>query len=125
MPDIIVPASVYSVTGFFHDMEPHTVFAQTRVGAKLTAAVFAILLFTGVMLSVALAQQQAEATHAVQLVGLIGVPNNTAGNLRADKGTLWFNYSASSAGLAATSIQDRSEERRVGKECRSRWSPYH
>ena len=21
--------------------------------------------------------------------------------------------------------QDRSEERRVGKECRSRWSPYH
>ena len=22
-------------------------------------------------------------------------------------------------------IFDRSEERRVGKECRSRWSPYH
>ena len=22
-------------------------------------------------------------------------------------------------------IHDRSEERRVGKECRSRWSPYH
>ena len=21
--------------------------------------------------------------------------------------------------------EDRSEERRVGKECRSRWSPYH
>src|SRR3989454_12797366 len=27
------------------------------------------------------------------------------------------------AGLAAS--YDRSEERRVGKECRSRWSPYH
>ena len=27
------------------------------------------------------------------------------------KGILWFPY--------------RSEERRVGKECRSRWSPYH
>ena len=24
-----------------------------------------------------------------------------------------------------TIITDRSEERRVGKECRSRWSPYH
>ena len=24
-----------------------------------------------------------------------------------------------------TSANDRSEERRVGKECRSRWSPYH
>ena len=22
-------------------------------------------------------------------------------------------------------VHDRSEERRVGKECRSRWSPYH
>ena len=28
------------------------------------------------------------------------------------------------AGLMTTMI-DRSEERRVGKECRSRWSPYH
>ena len=26
---------------------------------------------------------------------------------------------------AARLGQDRSEERRVGKECRSRWSPYH
>ena len=24
-----------------------------------------------------------------------------------------------------TFLGDRSEERRVGKECRSRWSPYH
>ena len=23
------------------------------------------------------------------------------------------------------SVYERSEERRVGKECRSRWSPYH
>ena len=22
-------------------------------------------------------------------------------------------------------LENRSEERRVGKECRSRWSPYH
>ena len=26
---------------------------------------------------------------------------------------------------AAVIIDSRSEERRVGKECRSRWSPYH
>ena len=26
---------------------------------------------------------------------------------------------------AVTGMTDRSEERRVGKECRSRWSPYH
>src|SRR3712207_7440194 len=38
-------------------------------------------------------------------------------------------YTASNAEIAKamTSIQGhiRSEERRVGKECRSRWSPYH
>ena len=27
--------------------------------------------------------------------------------------------------ISADSMQVRSEERRVGKECRSRWSPYH
>ena len=26
---------------------------------------------------------------------------------------------------AMKGVTDRSEERRVGKECRSRWSPYH
>ena len=27
--------------------------------------------------------------------------------------------------LGAQAAHTRSEERRVGKECRSRWSPYH
>ena len=34
----------------------------------------------------------------------------------------YFSYEERKAMLEATS---RSEERRVGKECRSRWSPYH
>src|SRR5256885_6507638 len=29
------------------------------------------------------------------------------------------------APLARRHVDERSEERRVGKECRSRWSPYH
>ena len=35
--------------------------------------------------------------------------------------------SAKSKGMNALagSTRNRSEERRVGKECRSRWSPYH
>ena len=33
-----------------------------------------------------------------------------------------INYSA---GMAEDQKERRSEERRVGKECRSRWSPYH
>ena len=33
--------------------------------------------------------------------------------------------SAATEQKPAVSIRSRSEERRVGKECRSRWSPYH
>ena len=46
------------------------------------------------------------------LGGLVGVAG-LEGDLTADE------VAYGSAGLA------RSEERRVGKECRSRWSPYH
>ena len=28
-------------------------------------------------------------------------------------------------GMPIAELEKRSEERRVGKECRSRWSPYH
>src|SRR5258708_36935196 len=33
--------------------------------------------------------------------------------------------STETVNVAAPTAQQRSEERRVGKECRSRWSPYH
>ena len=39
-----------------------------------------------------------------------------------------INTEIASTGNAATNLpqaRSRSEERRVGKECRSRWSPYH
>src|SRR6266496_363911 len=42
--------------------------------------------------------------------------------------TSFFGCSARSYTLSARSVTvivSRSEERRVGKECRSRWSPYH
>src|SRR2546425_11488478 len=37
------------------------------------------------------------------------------------RGYIWENITSGAAGV----IFMRSEERRVGKECRSRWSPYH
>src|ERR1039457_3404351 len=36
-----------------------------------------------------------------------------------------FTSAAAPATMAAAKLDPRSEERRVGKECRSRWSPYH
>ena len=37
-----------------------------------------------------------------------------------------LHYSGARGCISRTQLlEDRSEERRVGKECRSRWSPYH
>src|SRR2546430_12557373 len=40
-------------------------------------------------------------------------------------GTFVDQGSAGPTSRSRTSLDQRSEERRVGKECRSRWSPYH
>ena len=37
----------------------------------------------------------------------------------------WLKWGSLAACFAVIVIVGRSEERRVGKECRSRWSPYH
>ena len=37
----------------------------------------------------------------------------------------WYCYEAMHIWGVTIGVVDRSEERRVGKECRSRWSPYH
>ena len=39
------------------------------------------------------------------------------------EGTTW--KLAKMEAIPAKAVDARSEERRVGKECRSRWSPYH
>src|SRR5256885_15374467 len=47
--------------------------------------------------------------------------NNTA---TADYGSGYLEISEKGFGFLRTAQNHRSEERRVGKECRSRWSPY-
>ena len=48
---------------------------------------------------------------------------------RAEDGCLEYSYAGDVAEPGLIRVfeawRDRSEERRVGKECRSRWSPYH
>src|SRR3712207_9432364 len=48
-------------------------------------------------------------------------------NVNCEEGDMWEDQKSSSVAYIMV-FQDgtqRSEERRVGKECRSRWSPYH
>ena len=41
------------------------------------------------------------------------------------KVTMEKRFTGPAPSIEAASKASRSEERRVGKECRSRWSPYH
>ena len=46
-------------------------------------------------------------------------------NFEAGKTTLQLSISTTGHWTIVCDDEWRSEERRVGKECRSRWSPYH
>ena len=61
---------------------------------------------------------------AICLTTMLLVIISTVGNgmIRLQKSQAAGSY-GSNYGLFVAA--DRSEERRVGKECRSRWSPYH
>ena len=43
----------------------------------------------------------------------------------ADQGCQLIKFQVYTAEELVADVKLRSEERRVGKECRSRWSPYH
>ena len=52
--------------------------------------------------------------------------NSGLGMKNNDKVIVWLSYSVHGNESSSTEASmKRSEERRVGKECRSRWSPYH
>ena len=51
--------------------------------------------------------------------------NSSVGTITDMDGNFKLSVPASAKELIVSFIGYRSEERRVGKECRSRWSPYH
>ena len=81
---------------------------------------FPLLLAAGVVLGLVLGQYLGRNTTTSQLKGMLSrmaLPNN---KLSYTLSLIENQYVDS---VAMDSL--RSEERRVGKECRSRWSPYH
>ena len=63
----------------------------------------------------------------VEISGTFARPRFSAGSIRLPNvslsrlGSPWSTVQPT----ASLTLAERSEERRVGKECRSRWSPYH
>src|SRR5256885_8385485 len=85
--------------------------------------------------------KQAKLLSRTIVAGIDATPDALAAMKAGDlKATVFQNAPAQGAGAVDTALQlfrgekgasfvwvpfERSEERRVGKECRSRWSPYH
>ena len=67
--------------------------------------------------------------HIVNVQGGIPAPLKSHGefSFSQEHGVRWHTREPFDSELELTrqGIVERSEERRVGKECRSRWSPYH
>ena len=74
-------------------------------------------------------RHRGNATKVVDLNGRSVVPglNDSHIHLKAAAGDVISIIGSSGSGKSTflRCINLRSEERRVGKECRSRWSPYH
>ena len=67
-----------------------------------------------------------EGDHAVLMFGSPSGPLFDPGDAISGGGTIEAGWLVAPLDLGRVGEQpDRSEERRVGKECRSRWSPYH
>ena len=65
-----------------------------------------------------------------RVIGIGNALTDMLVNLESDSVLGRFKLAKGSMSLVDTKLQteiskSRSEERRVGKECRSRWSPYH
>src|SRR3989449_7104781 len=65
------------------------------------------------------------AAAPLRAQSLLYRPPNLGGTWVPDGGVVQFNFVHRFYVTPGPSHSVRSEERRVGKECRSRWSPYH
>lgn len=86
---------------------------------RATLFVGLVLVFAGVVISIANAQVLQEPTRAVQLTGLAGVKDNSKGTLSVESGNLHFVHGKTSTDINATSIEDvvpgGDSQRAVGK----------
>ena len=68
--------------------------------------------------------EAATATHPVSNAGSVEIKSSVPGKIIAVEVSQGQAVKAGDTVVILESMK-RSEERRVGKECRSRWSPYH
>ena len=133
----IAKTSVYDFE--YHDDQPPPVFRSSDM--KNGAPMMAVRMEMGISASVALlAKVSTRSTKIaptliqVGTTSLLLLPRSIRETCGINSPTLFsrtirLQRTTMAQGKYSTTrqvdIDDRSEERRVGKECRSRWSPYH
>src|SRR2546425_1091922 len=65
-------------------------------------------------------ETEGKAVFPTPMIGMVGLMDDCAKNAGS-----WFLAAGDRVAVVGGLGKGRSEERRVGKECRSRWSPYH
>ena len=121
-----VPSALYSLqNNLLYYALSHLDAATFQVGYQvkiLTTAVFSVL-----MLNRSLSKRQWAAllllTVGVSLAQLSSASTSASASGSSSAAQQGRNSTLGFAAVLAAAT--RSEERRVGKECRSRWSPYH
>src|SRR3712207_3026169 len=96
-----------------------------RSTSAATVVVALLTLLAGVLPGPSVAQPAATAERAFP--DLIKLPNGfEPEGIATGRGTSFYVGSLLDGRIYRGNLRTgRSEERRVGKECRSRWSPYH
>src|ERR1035438_586843 len=121
-------ALLYKISAVLVAYGPWGIFLLSvvdSVGIPLPAAMDVLL--------IGLAAESVKAPHHALFAALMAVIGSTGGNMAlfsaARSGAGWLKRSEPPPGkrqrFREWFSRYRSEERRVGKECRSRWSRYH
>ena len=132
----------YAVLAGWLRRTPHPLIDPALVTRRpVLSGTFVLFVATGLMVAVFFLGTfylQSAAGHGPLATGLLFLPVAAATMVGAQlAGRFIGRLGARTLGIAglliaaaglvvpAISMAERSEERRVGKECRSRWSPYH
>ena len=98
-----------------------TKYPQSRVAAETTVTT-GMALVCGEITSDCYVDIPAVVRNTIKNIGYSGA---SGGGFDADTCAVLTSIDEQSCDIAGGGNKARSEERRVGKECRSRWSPYH
>src|SRR2546427_13285125 len=106
-------STLFPYTTLFRSLGPEVKNGEVKIGDIKTEIFF--------FPSTQIAEYDGSFTNTQRMLQWHSFAAKAPGDCRTDS---WFYHNVAKR-LKKAYADSRSEERRVGKECRSRWSPYH